>query len=672
MRGSGKCSFNPSSSGEIRRRKPKTQRRRDGLLKYGYDNTSQSGEDGIIKRLFELLPQPTGIAQRWCVDVGAWDGKHLSNTFSLLVPTPSDCQSNWKGVLIEADPEKVLSLRNMHDPLGNTSVNVTISCSPNSPLNLVNTLKKEAPEEMPSNFDFLCIDVDGTDYWLLHNILETAIFRPKVICVEFNPTMPQDLIYIQPQDDSIRYGSSLSALVELASHYEYQLVETTCYNAFFVDDDLYQKFVRSDIPFEPSIECLQEVTMGTSLYQLYDGTLKLNGCKKLLWHRLPIKEENIQVLKKKERTFPFAPGGEGMENKTEQMKAANIEQDTLIAAQAVDMSVYCKPVSLTGQETTKENELRRRDDCANSIVDRLQRDGFALVRGTSISKEVCENALLQTRMFFHDASEQVRRSCLTKDRARRGYSPQNSENFASLIGEKCVNDLVRKFRVGPKERFGESLLQSNAWPKTEIWGEENSSQFQSSIQAYYNEINQVALFILEAIGDGLQNRKDGGSISLPQGTESISHTSILTLLGYRKGARHQGKHARPLVAAHTDVGVITVLLFDGGDSAVLQRSASKSISTGKEIWTDVTLPYSIQNDPVFVVNIGDCLSDLCDNFLPSTLHRVMPRKGLEPRNCLAHFVGFKPEEILTLPSGKSITYEEWRRLRIEKATSIFK
>ena len=46
--------------------------------------------------------------------------------------------------------------------------------------------------------------------------------------------------------------------------------------------------------------------MGTALYQLYDGTLKLHGCKRLLWHRLPIDEAAIQVLDERRR-FPFAP-----------------------------------------------------------------------------------------------------------------------------------------------------------------------------------------------------------------------------------------------------------------------------------------------------------------------------------------------------------------------------
>jgi hypothetical protein len=35
-------------------------------------------------------------------------------------------------------------------------------------------------------------------------------YRPKVICIEFNPSMPIDLVYVQPCDDNIRHGSSLS------------------------------------------------------------------------------------------------------------------------------------------------------------------------------------------------------------------------------------------------------------------------------------------------------------------------------------------------------------------------------------------------------------------------------------------------------------------------------
>jgi hypothetical protein len=76
----------------IRRRTVPSRRRRDGLIRYAADVTSQNGEDGILRRLVELLPKATPTCEhRWCVDVGAWDGAHLSNTHSLLNPNPP-CQ----------------------------------------------------------------------------------------------------------------------------------------------------------------------------------------------------------------------------------------------------------------------------------------------------------------------------------------------------------------------------------------------------------------------------------------------------------------------------------------------------------------------------------------------------------------------------------------------------
>ena len=33
------------------------------------------------------------------------------------------------------------------------------------------------------NFDFFSLDTDGMDYWILENLK----FKPKIICLEFNP-----------------------------------------------------------------------------------------------------------------------------------------------------------------------------------------------------------------------------------------------------------------------------------------------------------------------------------------------------------------------------------------------------------------------------------------------------------------------------------------------------
>ena len=48
--------------------------------------TSQGGEDGILEEIFRRIPVSANqtAKRRWCVEFGAWDGVHLSNTRQLL------------------------------------------------------------------------------------------------------------------------------------------------------------------------------------------------------------------------------------------------------------------------------------------------------------------------------------------------------------------------------------------------------------------------------------------------------------------------------------------------------------------------------------------------------------------------------------------------------------
>ena len=710
----------------IRRRIPKSQRSRTGLIQYANDNTSQNGEDGIIAKIFEMIhsadddESQSSASSYHCVDIGAWDGKHLSNSYSLLVNPSSSADdpassaisvSKWRGILIEADQERYQELAELHRPLGNTCVNTTVTCNDGSTTTdhsttLPSILKTHSPG-LPKDFDFLSIDVDGPDYWLLFDLLKSSEgYKPKVICIEANPTVPNDLIYIPPRSNTIRHGASLAALVELAERYDYVLVETTIYNAFFVTKELYLEKFQKLVP-DTSIETLHEVTMGTDLYQLYDGTLKLWGCKKLLWHRQTINEDDIQVLKHTERSFPFCPP-----------KPAASTTQSLEHNNIVNLSPYCDG----GSTTTATKEV-----CSESLIDQLKSDGFALVNGfdSLIDNKLCQRALRETYSFLYDADESVRRSCLSvKDRARRGYSPINTENFASLLGNQGPNDLVRKFRIGPTTSGNNAnpLLQPNLWPKPNAddgkdvsWNEESCQQFQSTIEQYYDALCQVSNTIVKAICDGLISKQPHLKESLSQSITSIAsdddgddnarvdqhNTSILTLLNYCKGTRHHNSKTQqqqkkknkkrfihPLVAAHTDVGIITVLLFDAGDCAVLQRQLKDDGSQNQEIqWADVTLP-SGTSSPTFVVNIADCLSELSDYFLPSTLHRVMPSNSglMSPRNCLALFVGLDPNQNLHFHhrdgSGEGnnqesqqdgmMTYEEWRKQRIIKSQTVLK
>jgi hypothetical protein len=202
-------------SAVIRSRKVLSRRRRDGLIRFASDRTSQNGEDGIIERIFQLLPVPdTGIdmaklRKRVCVDVGAWDGIHLSNTHSLLFGS----DEQWLGVLIEADPHKFMLLSALHAGTSNSAINLSISVMDpyESPNSLHSILGKheffDADRLDLMQIDFLCIDIDGSDYYVFHDLMHCSRFRPTVICVEFNPTMPDDLIYIPPRDDCVRHVS---------------------------------------------------------------------------------------------------------------------------------------------------------------------------------------------------------------------------------------------------------------------------------------------------------------------------------------------------------------------------------------------------------------------------------------------------------------------------------
>ncbi|CAB9512848.1 expressed unknown protein [Seminavis robusta] len=644
----------------IRHRQVVSRRRRDGLIRYASDTTSQNGEDGIIARIFDCLP-PSSC--RYCVDIGAWDGKHLSNTYSLLV-TNGNTSSNtkWKGLLVEADPHKFQDLSALHTPRGNICIQAAISTTPKSPHRLEKLLHEHSPD-FPLDFDFLCIDIDGSDYWVLDGLFRNSPFRPKLICIEFNPTMPQDLIYIPPRNDSIRHGASIAALVELAQEFHYVLVETTLFNAFFVPQTLFQQYLVDEVPDDRSIEALQQVTMGTSLYQLYDGTLKVWGCKKLLWHRMAMDETKLQMLPPAQRQFPFAP--------------SSAADSTFQDAAVVDMSAILGP---TQQQTTTYQQQQ----CADELLQRLAADGFALVRGTGLSRHVCHEALQITKAFLTDADETVRRSCLTKDRARRGYSPMCTENFASLIGTHGPNDLVRKFRMGPPTTTQDitnnnngtnsnSLLQPNIWPTDETWDAQLAAAFQTTMEDYYQSACEVANAIVAAIADAMQRQHPELSLDvllLPDKHNSAAHTSILTLLGYTVGTRHKpGKKnssKSPLVASHTDVGVITMLLFDGPGCAKLQRS------DGSGGWVDVQLPSVVPEDPILVINIGDCLSELTHHVLPSTLHRVVAdTKCKDPRHCLALFMGLDPAASLTI-QGETIFYEDWRKRRIARSQQVLK
>ena len=254
------------------------------LLAYGRNVTSEHGEDGIIARIFSII----GPGAKWCVELGALNGKHGSNVWQLVK------NEGWSAVLLEADQTYFKKLQEEFAGMPHVhGINAFVSFEGKQSLDAI---FKETP--LPREFDLFSLDIDGNDYHLWDSLVE---YRPRVMVVEFNPTIPNSVAFVQPRDMAVFQGSSLRALVELGKRKGYELVAANETNAFFVEHSLYPKFGITD----NSVDLLHtDTTYQTSLYQLYDGTLKIAGYSRFMWHNLPIEEARLQALPKSRRRYP--------------------------------------------------------------------------------------------------------------------------------------------------------------------------------------------------------------------------------------------------------------------------------------------------------------------------------------------------------------------------------
>ena len=254
------------------------------LLNFKSDKYSQMGEDGIIEKILKILPKK----DKWCVEFGAWDGKYLSNTRNLIE------NKNYAAILIEGSKTKFKELEKNYSKNSKViSLNQFVGFEKKD--NLDQILAKTS---IPVDFDFLSIDIDGNDY---HVWKAMSKYKPKVVCIEFNPTIPTEVKFVQKADNSVNQGSSLLSLVELGKEKGYELVAVLSVNAFFVKSEYYPLFqIENNSP-----EVLRTNSdFVTYLFSGYDGQIFLQGLKKLPWHGLELCEEKMQSLPKFLRKYP--------------------------------------------------------------------------------------------------------------------------------------------------------------------------------------------------------------------------------------------------------------------------------------------------------------------------------------------------------------------------------
>jgi hypothetical protein len=205
---------------------------------------SQYGEEGYLRFIFENV----GVKDGFFVDLGANDGKYLSNTRYFK-------EHGWSGILIDGQEFKGVHRHYI------TAENI-------------NELLKRYGVQ--NEFDLLSIDIDGNDYWVLRKIL--SCFRPRLIISEYNSeftdarTIEYDPTFHFRATDY--YGYTFEAGLKLAEEFGYRVIFQNC--------NLNMYYLRKDLLEDPEME-IQVPHEMEERWRLNDGAYQGKVDDRLKW-----------------------------------------------------------------------------------------------------------------------------------------------------------------------------------------------------------------------------------------------------------------------------------------------------------------------------------------------------------------------------------------------------
>ena len=175
---------------------------------------SQAHEECYIEHILKNIPSKS----KFILELGAWDGYHLSNTRWLIDDLGYDA------LLIDGDNH------------GNKAVHEHF-------ITKENILSILSQYNCPKEFDFFCIDLDGNDIYILDEVLKE--YSPSLIVAEFNPIFNQNESYAieynpthQWENDNY-YGFSFLAGIKMA--------EKNGYTCIFQNDNLNMYFLKNEL-----------------------------------------------------------------------------------------------------------------------------------------------------------------------------------------------------------------------------------------------------------------------------------------------------------------------------------------------------------------------------------------------------------------------------------------
>jgi isopenicillin N synthase-like dioxygenase len=273
------------------------------------------------------------------------------------------------------------------------------------------------------------------------------------------------------------------------------------------------------------------------------------------------------------------------------------------------------------------------DGFARQLGASFKRFGFAMVSDHGVPDDMVARAWAVTKAFFALPEDEKRRYFVEGGGGARGLTP-----FKTEIAKGATHvDLKEFWHVGrelPQGHRFQDAMAPNIWP-------DRPEGFRETFLNLFSALDDAGDRLLSAIARYLGLAPNWFDSAVRDGN------SVLRLLHYPP-VPADAPEVR--AGAHEDINLITLLL--GAEEAglqLLERSGE---------WLPVKPP-----EGAMVVNVGDMLQRLTNNFLPSTTHRVVnppPERRGHARYSMPFFLHPAPDFLIeTLPS--TITAENPNR-----------
>ena len=269
----------------------------------------------------------------------------------------------------------------------------------------------------------------------------------------------------------------------------------------------------------------------------------------------------------------------------------------------------------TGDATTRQAFI-------DQLATAFRGIGFVGVTGHGISQELIDDFYAAAKKFFALDVEDKRKYEIAGAAGQRGYTSFGKEKAK----QSEVADLKEFFQIG-QETINMTAEKRN--PDVE-----EVPAFMELGRRLYRQFEQTGNVLLEAIAHHLGLPADYFSTYTKDGV------SILRAIHYPPIQQEPKSAIR--AEQHEDINLITLLV--GASAGGLE------VLTADGEWREV-VP---ENDEI-VINVGDMLQRLTNNYLKSTTHRVVnpPREDWhKPRLSIPFFLHPRPEMSLDVLDGQ--------------------